>query len=479
MYAADQFAIDSGTPGLVLMENAGQGAMQVIVDRFQCQPVAVLCGPGNNGGDGFVVARLLQMAGWPVRLSLLGEVERLSGDARTMMLRWDGPIHPLGTESANGCELVVDALFGAGLARPLEGSAADLAISTQTKSVVAIDVPSGLNGDTGQYQGAVFRADMTVTFFTRKPGHLITPGRFLCGEVHVVDIGIPETAFDAIRPIACRNCPDNWLDGMPIPDSGGHKYVRGHALVSGGGVTSGGAARMAAMAALRSGAGLATCAAPPSAAIVYASHLTAIMLRSVADTGAWIEVLSDRRFNAICIGPANGLTERTKEFTLAALGTGRSVVLDADALTIFQGAPEELFAAITGPCIMTPHDGEFGRLFVRRGNKLEMAVAAAEQAGAVVVLKGADTVVASPDGRAVINDNAPPWLATAGSGDVLAGIATGLLAAGMPAFEAACAAVWMHGRAGELCGEGLIAEDLAPRLQVVLKELRAMQVQQF
>lgn len=476
MYAADRYAIDNGTSGATLMENAGRACADLIRQRYPRQPVAVLCGPGNNGGDGFVIARHLASEGWQVRLSLLGDPERLKGDARVMFDQWSGGTEPLTSSSVDGCDLVVDALFGAGLARPLEGAAADLAEIGRTRQVVAVDVPSGVNGDTGAHEGAVFKADLTVTFFTRKPGHLLAPGRYLCGDVAVVDIGIPATALEVIRPVAFRNDPARWLGSMPAADPLGHKYSRGHAIISGGGVTSGGAARMAATAALRAGAGLVTCAMPPSAALVYASHLTAVMLRPVENSDAWQETLSDRRFNAICVGPANGITARTREFTLSALDTGRGVVLDADALTVFEDDPETLFEAINGPTVMTPHAGEFGRLFDRSGSKLEMAAASARLSGAVVVLKGPDTVIAAPDGAIAINDNAPPWLATAGSGDVLAGIATGLLARGLSAFDAACAAVWMHGEAGNLCGEGLIAEDLAPRLPDVLKGLRSTRI---
>lgn len=472
MYAADAHAIRQGTSGEVLMENAGRGAAEMIMARYPRQPVAVLCGPGNNGGDGFVIARVLKDSGWPVRLSLLGDADRLKGDARLMMQRWEGETEPLTRQSAEGCGLVVDALFGAGLARPLEGAAAELAAQTRSQTVVAIDVPSGVSGDTGDHDGLTFQADLTVTFFTAKPGHVLTPGRYLCGDVMVIDIGIPDGALDEIAPQTWRNGPGLWRARFPFIRADGHKYSHGHALIAGGGVTASGAARMAAMAALRAGAGLSTCAVPPAAAIVYASHLTAVMLKSVADVDAWREVLADARFKAICVGPANGVDQRTRDFALAALQTGRGVVLDADALTVFQDAPDELFASIRSDCIMTPHAGEFGRLFDRSGGKLEMARSAAERSGAVIVLKGADTVIAAPDGRAAINDNAPPWLATAGSGDVLAGIATGLLAQGVDAFDAACMAVWMHGETGNLAGEGLIAEDLAPRLPDVLKGLR-------
>lgn len=473
MYAADAHAVRHGTSGEVLMESAGRGAAELIMDLYPRQAVAVLCGPGNNGGDGFVIARYLKDAGWPVRLALLGDADRLKGDARLMQQRWEGETEALSGQSADGCGLVVDALFGAGLARPLEGAAAELAEETRGQTVVAIDMPSGVSGDTGAHDGPAFKADMTVTFFTGKPGHVLTPGRYLCGDVKVIDIGIPDSALDEIAPSTWRNGPDLWHERFPLTRADGHKYSRGHALISGGGVTASGAARMAAMAALRAGAGLSTCAAPPAAAIVYASHLTAVMLKTAADTEAWRAILADERFNAICVGPANGVDQRTREFALAALQTRRGVVLDADALTVFQDRTDELFAAIAGDCIMTPHAGEFGRLFENSGGKPEMVRAAAERSGAVIILKGPDTVIAAPDGRVAINDNAPPWLATAGSGDVLAGIATGLLAQGAEAFDAACMAVWMHGEAGNLAGEGLIAEDLAPRLPDVLKGLRS------
>ncbi|WP_417515271.1 NAD(P)H-hydrate dehydratase [Minwuia sp.] len=474
MYAADAFAVRNGIPGAQLMQTAGERTADVIRQRFANQPTVVLCGPGNNGGDGFVVARLLSEAGWPVRLALLGEPEGLDGDAAIMRDRWQGGIEALTADCIGDATLVVDALFGAGLSRPLSGAAAELAAVTEDRTVVSVDVPSGLNGDTGQHRGAVFQADLTVSFFARKPAHLLMPGRMLCGETVIVDIGIPREALSQNDVRVWRNSPQLWADAFPQADEAGHKYSRGHAVVAGGGISASGAGRLTAMAALRAGAGLVTCAVPPSAAIVYASHLTAIMLRSIADRDAWQDMLADQRLNAICAGPGNGTGERTRDFVLAALSTGRAVVLDADALTVFKDDPEALFSAIAGPCILTPHAGEFARLFDTDGDRLSIARAAAAQSSAVVVLKGPDTVIASPDGLAAINDNAPPWLATAGSGDVLAGIALGLLAQGVPAFEAACMAVWMHGAAARHVGPGLIAEDLPPALRDVIKTLTAV-----
>lgn len=471
MYQADAFAIDHGTSGEVLMEAAGQGAARAVIARYRSQATLVLCGPGNNGGDGFVIARVLAGAGWPVRLAMLGDPGALKGDAATMRDRWDGEIETATAAAMGDASLIVDALFGAGLSRPLDGEAAALATASAGRTVVAVDVPSGINGNTGGHAGAVFQADLTVTFFTPKPGHLLMPGRELCGELTVIDIGIPPAALDSIGPDTWRNIPERWRPHLNLPGCAGHKYSRGHAIVAGGGVAASGAARLAAMAALRAGAGLVTCAVPPGALTTYAAHVTAIMLTSVADEQAWTAALADPRRNAVLVGPGHGLDERTRHFTSSALGAGKAVVLDADALSVFKDDPDSLFSAIRTPCILTPHEGEFRRLFQRTDDKLADARAAAARSGAVVILKGPDTVVAAPDGRAVINDNAPPWLATAGSGDVLAGLAVGLLAQDVPAFEAAAMAVWMHGRAGALAGIGLIAEDLAPQMPLVLKEL--------
>lgn len=471
MYAADEYAVSHGVDGETLMENAGGGAADAILSRYAPQPVMVLCGPGNNGGDGFVIARHLRAAGWPVRLALMGDPARLRGDAATMARRWEGEIEALTGGCLGEAALVVDALFGAGLSRPLEGVPAELAEASRGRTVVAVDVPSGVRGDDGGHDGPVFRADLTTTFFTLKPGHLLAPGRFLCGHVEVIDIGTPLSALDEIAPECFRNVPPLWRGALPRLTPEGHKYARGHALVSGGGVTASGAARMAAEGALRAGAGLVTCAVPPSAAIVYAAHLTAVMLTSVADADAWRELLADDRRNAVLIGPGHGVDQRTRDFVLAALDAGKRTVLDADAITVFKDDPAALFAAIAGPCVLTPHSGEFGRLFEGGADKLTVTRDAARRSGAVVVHKGPDTVIAAPDGRTAINDNAPPTLATAGAGDVLAGIVLGLLAQGMPAFEAACAAVWMHGEVGRIVGPGLIAEDLAPALPVVLKAL--------
>ena len=451
----------------------GAAVAEACRERWEPRPVAVLCGPGNNGGDGFVAARLLADAGWTVRLALLGEREALKGDAAIMAGRWDGAIEPLGVSSLDGAELVLDGLFGAGLGRPIEGVARQV-IEAIAADCVAIDMPSGVHGDSGAVWGAAAPARLTVTFFRRKPGHLLLPGRTLCGETLLADIGIPEAVLSDIAPRIHANGPALWGAAFPRPGASDHKYSRGHAVIVGGGIETTGAARLAARAALRAGAGLGTVACPPAALIVYAQALEAVMTRAIAEPDGFGDLLADGRKNAVLIGPGNGVGEGTKKRVLASLAADKACVLDADALTSFENQPSELFNAISSPCVLTPHEGEFGRLFTLEGDKPGRARAAAAESGAVVLLKGADTVIAAPDGRVAINHNAPPELATAGSGDVLAGIAVALLAQGMSAFDAACAAAWLHGEAAALYGPGLIAEDICATLPTALASLKGV-----
>ncbi len=475
MAMADRAAIAGGVAGTQLMETAGRAVAETVLERWSPRPVAVLCGPGNNGGDGFVAARYLAAAGWPVRLGLLGDRAALTGDAEHHAALWPEPVSALDAGLLQGAGLVVDAIFGAGLSRDVDGAAraAIEAMAASGLPVVAVDVPSGLDGASGAVRGAAAPATVKVTFFRKKPGHLLLPGRVLVGEVVLVDIGIPARVLAAIAPRTHENGPTLWLDAYPWPRLETHKYKRGHALIVGGAVMTG-AARLAARAALRIGAGLVTLAAPAGAWPVYAASLTGVIVQPVAAPEAFDALLGDGRRNALLIGPGAGVTEETRERTLAALGTRRAVVLDADALTVFADVPETLFAAIAGPCVMTPHEGEFRRLFAVPGDKLARAREAARQSGAVVLIKGADSVIAAPDGRAVINANAPPELATAGSGDVLSGLITGLLAQGLDPFRAACAACWLHGDAAERFGPGLIAEDIVETLPQTLHGLKGM-----
>jgi NAD(P)H-hydrate epimerase len=475
MAMADNAAIAGGIPGLQLMEAAGQGVADAITGRWQPRPALVLCGPGNNGGDGFVVARLLAEAGWPVRLASLNDVNTMKGDALAHARRWTGAVLPLEPDVLGEGDLVVDALFGAGLSRPLEGRAKAVieAINEKRLECVAVDMPSGVHGDSGEILGVAPECVLSVTFFRRKPGHLLLPGSELMGDVRVVDIGIPETVLEQVKPDTFANGPDLWISHFPWPSSKGNKFDRGHAVIVGGPEMTG-ASRLAASAARRIGAGLATIAAPSSAFEAYAAGDPGNITSNVDDVAAYQELLSDRRKNAVLVGPGCGLIQRTRDLVLGSLNSTRPTVLDADALSIFADDPSTLFSAIkaAGPVLLTPHDGEFNRIFNIKGDKLKQVREASLQSGAVVLLKGADTVIAAPDGRAVINEGAPPTLATAGSGDVLAGFAVGLLAQGMDVFDAAQAACWLHGKAATAFGAGLIAEDLARSLPEVLRELQ-------
>lgn len=477
MYRADAAAIRGGISGERLMENAGRAVADAVVARWSPRPVAVLCGPGNNGGDGFVAARLLRARGWPVRLASLGAVSGLKGDAAIHAARWTGAVETMTPAALDGASLVIDALFGAGLGRPLEGPPADLLAEAERRGlpIVAVDVPSGVDGSTGAVRGHAPRADLTVTFFRAKPGHFLLPGRLRCGELVVADIGIPAAVLDEVRPLCRLNGPALWLAGYPWPTAESHKYRRGHALVLGGGTMTG-AARLAAMAALRTGAGLVTVAAPAKAWPVYAAALTSVIVAPVAGAGDWAGLLADPRRNAVLLGPGAGVSETLRRRVLAALEGERGVVLDADALTAFEGAPEALFDRTRGrPVVLTPHEGELARLFpAAAGPRLDRARAAAALAGAVVALKGADTVIAAPDGRAIVNATAPPELATGGTGDVLAGMVLGLLAQGMPAFDGTAAAVWLHGEAARGFGPGLIAEDLPSLLPGTFARLKGL-----
>ena len=508
MAKADRRAIARGVPSLTLMENAGRAVADEAANMVRAgSRIAVLCGPGNNGGDGFVAARLLREHGYDVRVSLLGDRAALKGDAAEMARRWPLVTRAASPDALQSMHLVIDALFGAGLTRPLTGDAADLvdAIDASRLPVLAVDVPSGLDGTTGLASGPVVRATRTITFFRKKPGHLLMPGRALCGELIIADIGIPEDVMGiglggAFEVAAFENTPALWRTAYPWPRLDGHKYARGHVLAISGPAFQTGAARLAARAALRIGAGLVTVAGTSSATAVNAAHLTAIMLSICNGPKDLREILSDTRKNAVVIGPGSGVGADTRELVIGALASGASIVLDADALTSFASnseapddkvqfgftgartssvvSPQALFDAIRAnperAVVVTPHDGEFARLFpdlAGMPSKLERARQAAERSGTIVVLKGPDTVIAAPSGRVAISSNAPPTLATAGSGDVLAGLITGLLAQRMSAFEAAAAGVWLHGECANVFGPGLIAEDLPDVLPRVLTQL--------
>jgi ADP-dependent NAD(P)H-hydrate dehydratase / NAD(P)H-hydrate epimerase len=471
MAEADRLAIAAGTPGTLLMQNAGEAVAREIERRFTPRAVSVLCGPGNNGGDGFVAAATLAQSGWAVRVALLGDVETLRNDAQYHARRWRGTIEPPTPAVIDGAELVIDALFGSGLNRRLDAKVRDILayVTRRTLPIVAVDIPSGVLGDSGENVGAA-AAVCTVTFMRKKPGHLLLPGREACGDVVVADIGMPHDVLDSLAVDTWENTPALWRAKLPQWHANINKYSRGHALLYGGYPMTG-ASRMAARAAARSGAGLTTLAVPEHAFAIYASALTSIMVQPLAQNEDFARLLADPRYTAFSIGPGAGVSDATRFRALDMLKTGKPVVIDADAISVFAARPEELFQAIHGACVITPHEGEFKRIFDVSGDKLARARQAARRSGAVVVLKGADTVVAAPDGRAVINSNAPTTLATAGSGDVLGGFILGLLAQDMDAFPAAAAAVWLHGAAAAGFGAGLMAEDLPDLLPAVLRQL--------
>ncbi len=484
MAEADRLAAAAGPhDGYGLMRNAGAAILREVLARYPgAEGFDVLCGPGNNGGDGYEVARLLHETGLGV--SLWREAApRAASDAGRAARLCPVAARPLGEFSPRPGRVVVDALYGAGLARALDGDAARAAERCREANapVVAVDLPSGLSGDTGAAAGAAFAADLTVTFFRLKPGHLLEPGRTLCGETVLADIGIPDIVLATIAPKTFRNRPALWSAALPRPRRDQHKYSRGHVAALSGGPASTGAARLTALTAARAGAGAVTLWSPGNAMAVNAAHLTSIMLRRVDAPADLDAAFAAKPADAMVIGPGFGLDRPIRETVLHALAAAPAgtLVLDADALTAFRDGPEALFSAIPASrcgVVLTPHAGEFARMFPDLAadgglSKLDRARAVAARAGAVVVLKGPDTVIAAPDGRAAINENGSPWLATAGSGDVLAGIVAGLCAQTMPAWEAACAAVWLHAEAGACFGPGLIAEDLPGLLPAVLREL--------
>lgn len=507
MRALEQAAIASGeVTGLELMERAGRGVVEAILAEWPdieqgARRAVVLCGPGNNGGDGFVVARLLKERGWEVEVFHYGDAEKLPPDARVNYERWCGmgKVRPFvdAPRFSREADLYIDALFGTGLVRALEGELLDW-VADRTADVglpcktVAIDVPSGLCSDSGRElepNQETVNAGLTVTFHSLKPGHVLAWGPFKCGKVVVHDIGLRQTAKSSLSLVSK---PFGSFD----KGSTAHKYSHGHALILSGGCGRGGAARLAARGSLRIGAGLVTLAVPPAALQENAARLDAIMLRSVRDAEALTDLLSDPRLNALAAGPGFGTSDREAALLGALLDAShvvpedappRALVLDADALTLVAKHPD-LRAKLHDRCVLTPHDGEFARLFPAIAerlhapattgpaySKVDAARDAARESGAVVLLKGSDTVIASPDGRAAINaavyDRAAPWLATAGSGDVLAGFITGLLARRFQPFDAACTAAWLHVEAARSFGPGLIAEDLPEQLPKVFREL--------
>lgn len=538
MRAIEQAAIESGeVTGLELMERAGRGVVEAIFEEWPelaktSYKAVVLCGPGNNGGDGFVVARLLKEWGWEVEVFLYGNAEKLPPDARVNYERWlsngsvsgtnaDTSLFDDQNEARADVALYVDALLGTGLTRQfgdLPVVQDELNIVTKkfrTKAgigrVVAIDIPSGLSSDTGYYPGYTqsdpiedcIIANLTVSFHTKKVGHVRVFGPSACGNVVVKSIGLegsprPRGGMKSPPGGAAGDCPaappgeivklverPNWLGKR----NDNHKFSHGHALILSGPSGKGGAARLSARGALRIGAGLVTVAPTPGALQENAARLDAIMLSPVGDAQTLQAVLADERLNALCLGPGLGV-ERARDLVPVGLAAKRATVLDADALTAFKDDPSALFDMLHDTCVLTPHAGEFARLFPDIAEKLNAPATkgpayskvdatrdAVARAGCVVLFKGPDTVIAAPDGACSINsaayERSAPWLATAGSGDVLAGFITGLLARGRGPMRAAETAAWLHVECALEFGPGLIAEDLPEQLPAVFRKLDA------
>ncbi len=473
MRAIEAEAFAGGMDSRELMERAGAAVVSEILSRWP-QPLrlTVLCGPGNNGGDGFVIARLLAAQGWSVAVCLLGDAGRLPPDARANHDRWaeTQPVAALEAFQPDDCDLVVDALFGIGFSRPLAPSMALERLRSSAVPVVAVDLPSGLNADTGMVVAPSLQATLTVTFHRAKPGHYLGAGPDQCGELVVAHIGLDAVPAKALELVSAPKAT------CLSKAAHAHKYGYGHALVLSGGVGRGGAARLAARAALRVGAGLVTVGCPPAALIENAAHLEAVMLTPVSDASALQDLLSDPRLTALGLGPGLGLA-RARELVPQALAARRPTMLDADALTAFADTPDDLFGALHDACVLTPHAGEFARLFpdLDLTDPVAAVRAAAARAGCTVLLKGRATLIASSKGRVGLHAAAygreAPWLATAGAGDVLGGLVTGLLARGMEPFEAAATSAWLHVEAARQFGPGLIAEDLPALLPQVLSEL--------
>ena len=522
MRALESAAIARGeVTSLELMERAGRGVVEAIFEewpelRVTSHRAVVLCGPGNNGGDGFVVARLLKEWGWEVEVFLYGEAEKLPSDARVNYERWReiGAVQRYCDDSFSldpkiwdTQTLLIDALFGTGLVRPLEGLE-EIGWVTQISEwfispgfrrkafpgcrVVAVDVPSGFDADSGEYLYVSdpwheeIRADLTVTFHARKLGHVLADGSTSCGRVVVKSIGLDEGPAAKREVVRLVERPSHWTRKT----QGNNKYSHGHALILSGPSGQTGAARLAARGALRIGAGLVTVGAPTDAMAEHAAQLNAIMLKRLEGADALADALLDARINALCLGPALGLGAETRDLVAVALKSGRKCVLDADGLSIFENKEEELFALCHEGVVLTPHGGEFQRLFpdihtklqapATRGpaySKVDATREAAARAGCVVLFKGPDTVIAAPDGRCSVHaaayERAVPWLATAGAGDVLAGFIAGLLARGFSPMEAAESAAWLHVECARTFGPGLIAEDLPEMLPTVFRKLSA------
>lgn len=475
MKKADAATIAAGTTGIQLMTQAGNAVAQAIKERVEPCSVLVLCGPGNNGGDGFIVAAKLKADGWNVRVACPLKKTALKGDAALAAKEWDGEIESLNSNlGLKDAALIVDAVYGASFAGALDPELVTLfdKIRTRKLLVAAIDVPSGMDAASGTIAPGTLKANFTVTFCRKKIAHMLMPSKAHCGKLVVVLIGITDQTVADLKSNVFENDSALWLKSFPLPSAESHKYSRGHAVIFGGAQRTG-AACLAAYAAQRAGAGLVSITSQPKTVATYAQYRASVMVDEWTTLDNLKNILRDERRNALCIGPGAGMTDDMKEIMQAVLSFDKCAVIDADVFSAFKETPKDLFAKLSpNKHVLTPHEGEFARVFAGiEGNKLERARKAAKLANAIVVLKGPDTVIAAPDGTASINSNAPATLATAGSGDVLAGLITGLMAQGMPPFMAAAAGVWLQGETAQIFGLGLTAEDIIHHLPQSLNRL--------
>ncbi len=477
MREADRLTINAGIDSYSLMQNAGRAVAEEITEYLDNRKALVLCGPGNNGGDGFVIARILSESGWRVRLACFKTISELGEDALRAAHEWKGEILPFDNIEIDENEVIVDAVFGTGFRGTLPAPAANL-FSRLRKArpvVIAVDIPSGVNGNTGQADENTLNASMTVTFFRKKLGQVLMPGMAYCGPIAVHDIGIQTSVLTETGVAAYENHPMLWRNKVRRKSYFDNKYTLGHLIVLGGPDMTG-AALLAAHSAMRIRTGICTIVGPGNTADVYRSYLPGLIFESYETLDSFSSHLQDDRRNAAILGPGAGRKDkeglRKAVLDCLAMGENKSLVLDADALNVFQGQREEFFELLHKKCVLTPHEGEFERLFDDlEGIKPIRAIEAAALCGAVIVFKGADTIIATPDGKCIVNTNGPPLLATAGSGDVLAGMIAGLMAQGVPAFEASCASAWIQGEAAYSFGPGLIASDLPDLIPAVLREL--------
>ncbi|MEM6912511.1 MAG: NAD(P)H-hydrate dehydratase [Pseudomonadota bacterium] len=467
MAAADQRTIDSGTARGTLIARAARAAFRVLRAQFTRRPVTVLCGPGQNGEDGWMLAALLADAGWPLEIIDLGgglQIDDAAPEGLASYVRPSGVFDPAPTS------LVVDAVLGAGLARPVTGEIAHVfeKLNKAEVQVLAIDLPSGIDGATGEARGQAVEADVTVTFHRLKPGHLLGDGADHAGRIFLCDIGIAPEAEDMT---AVWNAPCLWKDGLRGNTRETHKYARGHVCVIGGPGLQGGAARLSARAASVSGAGAVTYLSPLSGAEFAAASFDAVMVKPLGDREA-LDAFLKERVGAVVLGPGMGHADKAEIVVETVLETKLPCVLDADALTLYEGRTEEFFDRLHGDCVLTPHEGEFSRLFPDlKGDKRIRTEKAAELSGATVLLKGSTTVIAKTGKPTVISSHGGPELATAGSGDVLAGLIGGFLAKGMTPVKAAAAGAWVHADAARGASPSLNADHLPARIVSVMDAL--------